>query len=231
MATGARFRSDLFEGAKTVTPLLPAPASIGLITGLAAASIGLGLAQAVAMSVALFSPVVMLTAIHMLDIGAPLVVVVFASLVVAVRFAILSLSLSPYLDRVSTAWKWFLAYFLLTPTYVLSIERFDADPETDRVAYYLGLSLPGWVVLQAAFVLGFQFGALVPAAWQLGFVIPLAFVALLMQFLSARAGRVAALAAGVLAVVGDGLPLGVGLILAIVGGTVAGVVVQRREGA
>jgi len=165
MTAESTFGTDLLAGVRTVVPLLPAPASIGLVTGLAAKAVGLGLVQAVAMSVALFSPVVMFTAIHLIDVGAALFVVVFASLVVAVRFAILSLSLSPYLDQVSTGWKWVMAYFLLTPTYVLAIERFDTDPETDRVAYYLGLSLPGWVLLQVTFVVGFVFGALVPTTW------------------------------------------------------------------
>jgi len=54
---------------------------------------------------------------------------------------------------------------------------------------------------------------------------------LLIRFLSERTGQIAALAAGVLAVFGADLPLGVGLVVAILGGTVAGLVMQRLEGA
>lgn len=74
---------------------------------------------------------------------------------------------------------------------------------------------------------GALFGASVPTSWQLGFVVPLAFIALMMRFLSDDAAKVAALASGVPAVVGAGFPLGTGLIVATVGGTAAGLAMRR----
>ncbi|MFB6154829.1 MAG: AzlC family ABC transporter permease [Haloferacaceae archaeon] len=229
MSTRSSFRAGLFDGAKATAPLLPAAASIGLVTGVAATAVGLPPGQAVSMSVAFYSPIVMLTALNLLQSGAPPAVVVLGSLLVGARFAMLSLSISPYLERLSTGWRWVLAYFLLTPTYVLSVERYESRPETSRHGFYLGTAIPGWVTLQASFLFGIGFGTSVPSRWQLGFVVQLAFIALLMRFLSDRADAVAALTAGVLAVLAANFPLGTGLLVAITGGVAAGEWVRRLE--
>lgn len=187
-----------------------------MITGVAATTVGLPAVEAVILSMAVYSPLVILTAFNLLDVGSPLAVVVLGSLVVGARFSVLSLS--PYLERLSTRWKWVLAYFLLTPAYVLSVERFESEPETDERGFYLGTAIPGWITLQLTFVLGIWLGASVSSGWQLDFVLPLAFIALLVRFLSDRAGLVTALAAGVTALLTTDLPLGTGLLVAIVGG-------------
>jgi len=224
------FRTDFVDGGTAIAPLLPAGATVGLVTGVAATTVGLDPVQALSMSVFVYSPTVMLAAFKLLDAGAPVAVVVAGALVVGVRFSMLSLSIAPYFERDSTRSKWAMAYFLWTPTYALSIERFSAEPGTSRTGFYLGTAIPLWVTVQAALVAGALFGASVPAGWQLGFVVPLAFIALLMRFLSDRAAKVAALAAGVLAVAGAGLPLGTGLLVAAVGGTAAGLAIDRLGG-
>lgn len=223
-------RSDFVAGARAIAPLLPAGATVGVVTGVAATSVGLDPVQTVAMSVVVYSPTVMLAAFELVGSGSPTAVVVVAALVVGVRFSVLSLSISPYLERLSTAWKWALAYFLWTPTYALSIERFEAEPGTSRNGFYLGTAVPLWVTVQAALVAGVWFGARVPADWQLGFVVPLAFVALVTRFLSDRPAKVAALTSGVLAVVGAGLPLGAGLVVATAGGVAAALISERLGG-
>lgn len=230
MSTETSFRAALLAGARDTAPLLPGAGAIGLITGVAAVAVGLDPVQAVAMSAVVNSPLVVLTAFHLLDVASPLVVVVLASLVVGVRFAVLSLSIAPYFERLSTRRKWALSYFLLTPVYALSVRRYTAVPETDRTGYYLGVAVPGWITVQATFLVGLRFGGSVPASWHVGFVLPLAFIALVIRFLADRAARVAALVAGVLAVVGAGLPLETGLVVAVLGGVAAASVVSRRGG-
>lgn len=223
-------RADFAAGAKAISPLLPPGATVGLVTGVGAVAVGLSPLQAVAMAVVVYSPTVMLTAFELLDAGTPAAVLVVASLVVAVRFVLLSLSIAPYLERLATGWKWLLAYFLWTPTYALSIERFDAEPATSRRAFYLGTAIPLWLTFQAALVAGIAFGTRVPAGWQLEFVVPLAFVALLVRMVDDRATVVAALVGGTLAVLGSALPLNVGIVVAALGGTTAGVLSGSVEG-
>lgn len=223
-------RGDFIAGAKAVSPLVPPAATVGLVTGVAATSVGLSQIQTIGMAVVVYSPTVMLTAFALLESEAPLIVLIVASLVVGARFVMLSLSIAPYFRRLSTSWKWMLAYFLWTPVYALSIERYEAAPTTSRRGYYLGTALPLWIVFQAALIVGVVFGASVPGDLQLGFIVPLAFIALLMRMVSDRPSSVAALVAGVIAVFASALPLNVGIIAAAVGGTLAGVLYTGRRG-
>lgn len=224
------FRASFAAGAKAISPVLPAGATVGLVTGVAATAVGLSPHQATAMSVIVYSPTVMLTAFELLESGTPAVIVVGAALIVGVRFSMLSLSIAPHFERLSTRWTWLLAYFLWTPVYAVSLQRFDADPTTSKRGYWLGAALPLWVTFQIALVAGIAFSARVPPTWQLEFVVPLAFIALLQGFLKDRPTKRSALVAGVLAVLGGTLPVNLGIVVATVGGVTVGMLADSREG-
>lgn len=212
-----------------MAPILPAAAVVGLVTGVAADAVGLSPMPAMAMSVTVYAPTVMLTAFTLIDSGTPIVVILVASLIVAVRFVMLSASITSYFSHHPERWRWVFAYFLWTPVYALSVERFDTDPTTNRRGYYLGTALPLWIVVQAAVAVGLRFGAAVPARSQLQFVVPLAFIALLVRFLTDRPKKLAAVVAGGIAVISSGLPLNVGILLAVLGGTTVGIVLDGQE--
>lgn len=223
-------RSDFVAGARAISPLLPPGATVGLVTGLAASAVGLSVLQAGVMSVVVYSPSVMLTAFSLLEAGTPVVILVVTSLVVGVRFMLLSLSISTYLRRLSSTWQWLLAYFLWTPIYALAIERYESDPDIDRRWFYLGCALPMWITFQGSLLIGAVFGAAVPDRLQLEFVVPLAFIALIVRLVDDRSSASAAVVAGGLAVGGTVLPLNTGIVAATLGGTVAGVLFADREG-
>ncbi|MFB6107767.1 MAG: AzlC family ABC transporter permease [Haloplanus sp.] len=223
------FAPDFREGVRSITPLLPAAATVAVATGVAASAAGLSPLQTVAMSVGVYFPSVMLVASDLLADGVPTAVVVVTALVVGVRVVILSLSIAPYFERFSTRWKWALAYFLWTPVYALTVERFETEPTADARGYYLGLAVPLWLTVQTFVVVGIAFGARVPSSLELGFIVPLAFVALLRNVLTDASTWVAALVGGGVAVAGSGIPFGLGVVVATVCGVVAGVAASRRE--
>ncbi|WP_331234286.1 AzlC family ABC transporter permease [Natronorarus salvus] len=223
-----KFREDFLSGAGDMAPLLPAGAIVGLVTGMAATAIGLSPIQTIAMAVLVYYPTVMLTAFLLLETGTPGVLVVVLSLLVdGGRGVLYSLSLAPYFSRFSTVWKWFLAYFLWTPVYAFSIERYTSEPTTSRRGYYLGTAVPLWIIVQLSVIAGVFFGRGVPPEWELEFVIPLAFIALLMRFIEDRPTKAAGVAGGVLAVAAAGVPMNLGILVAAIGGTTIGVVVSR----
>lgn len=221
------FSSDFREGLKTITPLVPPAATVAVAAGVAAPVAGLSPIQTLAMSVAVYFPSVMLTALELLDSQLPEVIIIVTSLVVGVRVVILSLSIAPYFKRFSTGWKWLLAYFLWTPVYALTVERFSAEPTSDVRGFYLGMAVPLWITVQLSVFVGTVFSARVPPGLELDFIVPLAFIALLMNFITDQATKITALVGGVLAVLGSGIPLGLGVVVATIGGTVAGAVVSR----
>lgn len=216
-------RTDFFDGARAIAPLLPAAATLSLAAGIAAPSAGLSQVQGIVMSVVVYFPTVMLAALELLKSDTPFLVVVVTSLVVGVRVVIFSLSIGPYFKRYSIGWKWLLAYFLWTPVYALAMDRLSVDPDRDVRAYYFGTAVPLWVTVQASVVVGTEFSTSVPSGLQLGFVVPLAFIALVFRFLTTRAATASALVGGVLAVLGSDVPLGLGVVGATLGGTLAGV--------
>lgn len=220
------FRSDFVAGGKAIAPLLAPGATVGVVTGIAATEAGLGPLQAVGMSVIVYSPTVMLTALELLRTGTPLSILVLTSLTVGVRFAMLSLSIASYFSHLRTHWRMFLAYFLWTPSYALSLERYTALPETNRHGYYLGTAIPLWITFQLALLAGIAFGARVPARWQLGFVVPLVFIALLVRITRNGAMVGTAVVSGVLAVLGTALPLNLGIMVAATAGMLAGVLLD-----
>lgn len=222
------FRRDFRSGVTDMAPLLPAGAIVGAVTGIAATATGLAPTEAIAMSVIVYYPSVMLTAFVLLEAATPGIVLVVTSLVVGSRSVMYSLSLAPHFSRFSTAWKCVLAYLLWTPVYAFSIERYESNRRVDKRGYYLGTAVPLWLTVQLSVAAGVFFGRGVPPDWQLDFVIPLAFIALLMRFLEDVPTKGAALAAGGVALIAGGAPLNAGLIVAAIGGTVTGLLLDER---
>lgn len=221
------FREAFRAGAMDMAPLLPAGAIIGAVTGIAATATGLPALQAVGMGLVVYYPSVMLTAFALLDAATPGAIIVLTGLVVAARTLLYSLSLAPHFERLSAAWKWFLAYFLLTPVYAFSIQRYELDPPASKRGYYLGTAVPLWLTIQLSVLAGVVFGAGVPAELELEFVIPLAFIALAMRFVEdtptiGAAGMGAGLAVALAAVIPN-----LGVLVAALGGTAVGVALSR----
>lgn len=216
------FRGEFAKGTRDILPILPGFFSFGVVAGYAAIDVGLPPIQAFAMSVIIFSGTAQLAALELLDTQAPAVIIVLTALIVNVRYMMFSASIAPYFQRLAMRWQGILAYFLITANFVLSVERFDEDPTASRRGYYLGTSIPFWVTWQVAAIIGIVFGARIPADWQVGFVVPLAFIALLVPELTNRSKTTAALVAGVIAVVGTGIPFRLGIVVATIGGTAVG---------
>jgi predicted branched-subunit amino acid permease len=221
--------SDFLAGVSDVGPFLPPVIVIAPVTGIEAANIGFNPIQAFFISFFIYSPSVMLAAFKLLESETPAILLIITSLFVGVRFMILSVSISPYLEDLNKFWRWFLAYFLWTPVYALSIARFESESSTRKKEYYLGTALPIWITTQLSIIVGSAFGTELPGDLQLQFVVPLAFIALLRRMMGSKASKIVALMAGILSVLGAGLPLRSGLIIAVLGGLLIGVIISWRS--
>ncbi|MFC7081695.1 AzlC family ABC transporter permease [Halorussus caseinilyticus] len=231
----AAFRS----GVRDVLPALPANVPFGVIAGVATVGAGFDPVQATAFAGMLFAGAAQVAAVELLGQNAPIAVVVLTALVVNLRYLMYSASLGAHFRDLSARWKVVVAFFLLDVTYALSVAQFEGrdrlDPAGDGRWYYLGTAIPLWAAWVGSSVVGIVFGARVPEGWHLDFAIPLLFMGLLFPALDGRPSYLAAGAAAVLAVAGFGLPFNVGILVAALGGIVAGVLAEgvgaRREGA
>jgi 4-azaleucine resistance transporter AzlC len=223
-------RSDFRAGVRVGVPIVLGIVPFGLVAGAGAVSVGIPALQAVGMSVFIFAGASQLAAIELVGRGAPAAVIVLTVLVVNLRMVMYSASIAPHFARQSAKWKAALSYLLTDQAYAVSVVEFDANPETSRRWYYLGVAVPLWVAWQAATIVGVAVGASVPGGWQLEFAVPLVFLAVLLPAVTDRATTVAAVVGGATAVLANGLPYNLGLITAAVVGIAAGVVVGSGEG-
>jgi predicted branched-subunit amino acid permease len=102
------------------------------------------------------------------------------------------------------------------------------DHSSSRHWYLLGAGLALWTTWQISTAIGIFLGAAVPPSWSLDFALPLTFIALLAPILKDRPTTAAALAAGVVAVIGAGWPYKLGLVVAALAGIAAGAWVEKQ---
>lgn len=221
-----RFATDFSTGVRDSLPLLLGIVPFALVAGVAAAEAGLSLVQALGMSVFVFAGASQLAALELLGKDASLAVVVLTAAVINLRMLMYSASIAPHFRAATVRVRALLAYFLTDQAFALTIARYDTDDSGQRW-YYLGVSLALWGVWQVGTVLGVVVGAGVPKSWGLEFAVPLVFLALLVPALKDRESLVAGTAAGVVAVVGAGLPLNLGLVVAAVVGVTAGMLAEE----
>lgn len=214
------------RGVRDVAPLLLGIAPFGLVAGVAAMNAGLTLEQAVGMSVIVFAGAAQLAALELIGQDAPLSVIVVTAVVINLRMMMYSASIAPYFRSLSTRIRTGAAYLLTDQAYALSVSRYRSDERIDRLGYYLGAAVAPWIVWQLTTVIGALIQTGVPASLGLEFAVPLVFLALLVPAMEDGPTTVAGVFGGVLAVLGSGLPLNLGLLVGAAVGIAAGVAAE-----
>ncbi|GAB7008826.1 AzlC family ABC transporter permease [Halorubrum trueperi] len=219
---------DLWAGVRDVSPLILGIAPFALVAGIAAVDAGLGLVEAVGMSVIVFAGASQLAALDLIGSNAPLAVVIGTAVVINVRMVMYSASIAPHFSRYARRMRAGLAYFLTDQAYAISVAEFDANPDRSRWRYYLGAGATLWIVWQIGTVVGVVVGAGVPDAWGLTFAVPLVFLALLVPAMKDRPTTAAGVAGGSVAVVAAGIPLNLGLLVGAITGILVGLLTEAR---
>ncbi len=228
-------RNAFVAGLRAMGPITPSAVPFGVMAGIAARDAGLDVLATMGMSLFIFAGASQLASAQLVADGAWVGVIILTALVINLRFAMYSASLAPHFAHLPVRWKWPLAYLLTDQAYAVCIGRFIAHPDmAARHWFYLGAALPLWVVWLAATAAGILIGAAVPPAWQLGFAVPLIFLALLVPTVHDRPMAVAAVVGGGVALAAHGLPFNLGMITGAVAGIASGVMaesVMTREAA
>lgn len=217
------------RGARSVLPILFGTVPFGVVYGAAAVSAGIPASLAIAMSSVLFAGSAQVVIVQMVGASVPALIIVLAAVLLNVRHLLYSASLAPYTRHLSRAWQWVLAYLLVDESYVVVIHNYTRarDAGTGHW-FFLGAGATLWSAWQVATVAGVLLGEAVPPAWGLEFAIPLTFIALIVPTLTTRANLAAAGSAAVLVLLLAAVPLKIGLLVAMLGGTLVGALVARR---
>jgi len=215
-----------------MSPMLIGIVPFGVVCGVGAITAGASPIAALAMSMIMFSGAAQIVATQMLAAGAPFAVIVLSCLVVSLRLMMYSAAMAPYLRPLDHRWRSLLAYVLTDQAFARTIQRFrESDDLAGSASYFLGGGALLWVVWQLATLLGIVAGQVVPASWQLEFVVPLCFIAILMPLLRDRVSLLVFVVTAMAAVVLDAMPLRLSMICAGLLGIAAGVVADTRKGA
>lgn len=224
---------DRASAARALRDGIPVGLSVmpfGAIVGLSGVQVGLGTVQAAVTPFIVFAGASHLAALQLLSSGAPLLVIWATGAIINLRFAMYATSLARYLAAVPMPWRLLLAYGTTDQVFALSMMRFrSSEAPASRGVYFAVIAGISWVAWSAAGVFGATVGAVAPAAWQLDFVVPLIFTALLAGAVRSRAALGAAAIGGCVAVAADGLPLNLGLIVGALAGIAAGGLVESAS--
>ena len=230
-------RDEFLSGVRDELPILVGVIPFGLIYGVLALTAGIPAVQAQAMSSIIFAGSAQFITAQLFGHGTPALVIVMTAAVVNLRHMLYSASLAPYVQKLRSAWKLVLGYLLTDEAYAVVITRFQKEDNPAPGAhaydhkhwYFLGAGLALWTTWQLSTAAGIFIGAQVPASWSLDFTLALTFIALVVPNLKDRPSLVAALAAGVTAVLAYNLPYKLGLVSAALVGILVGMWLEGRK--
>ncbi len=228
-------RRDAFlRGVRELLPAMPGVFAWGLVTGVAMVKSGLTIPQATGLSLLAYAGSAQLAALPLIAGAAPVWVVAFTALIVNLRFLVYAAYMRSGFMHLSAARRAFLGYVVGDVMFVRYVALLTLEPKYPRrVAYYLGGAACNWIAWQVASILGIVGANVIPTDWGLELAGTLALVALVVPLCAQRPALTGVLVSSAVAIVARGLPLRLGLLLAVIAGMGAALAVestQRRAG-
>ena len=220
-------------GMRAVAPHLLALAAWGFVSGVAMVNYGLSFWQSMIMSLWVYAGSAQLTALPLMAAGAPVWMVFLAGFIVNIRFVIFGATLYPFFERYSHFKRLVLGYLLTDINYVVFVSLFRHVRQKRRTVYvwaYLTMGSAIAAAWQLSTLAGVLIGDRVPREWSLEFAGVLTLMAVVIPLIKGRPMLITVLVAGVVAWVGQPLPLRMGLFIAIVAGIAAGMVSEKMAG-
>ena len=206
-------RAGFLEGVRDIAPMILGIVPFGMVCGVGAIAAGASPIAAVAMSMIMFSGAAQIVATQLLVAGAPFAVILLSCLVVSLRLLMYSAAMAPYLRPLDHRWRNLLSFVLTDQAFAGTIQRFrDSDDLRANASYFLGSGALLWVIWQLATILGIVAGQVIPASWQLEFVVPLCFLAVLAPMLRDRVSILVFAVSAIAVIALDAMPLRLSMI-------------------
>ena len=221
---------SFWAGVQAELPLLLGVVPFGMIYGVLALNAGLTPAPAQLMSSIVFAGSAQFITAQLVRDAVPGLVIVLTIAVVNLRHMLYSASVAPYMRALPMRWKVMLSYLLTDEAYavtILNYEKGEGPPSGHW--FFLGAGLTLWTSWQFSTAAGILLGTTLPESWPLDFALPITFIALIMPALKDRPAIAASLTAGVVALLANGLPYKLGLMVAGLLGILVGTVLEGRK--
>ena len=225
-------RSPFARGVAAGLPFVIVMVPFGALFGVLGAEAGLPLAQIMAFSMLVIAGASQFAAVHLMQDGMPIAIVVLSGLAVNLRMVMYSAALVPHLGPAPLWQRAVVSYLLVDQTYALAAETYAREGRwsvADKVAYFAGTALPVFPAWVGATWAGAALGARMPEALALDFALPLAFLSLIGPALRTRAHVAAAFVSAAGSVALAWMPWNLGLIVAALAALATGAEVERRS--
>ncbi|UXY15015.1 AzlC family ABC transporter permease [Chitiniphilus purpureus] len=221
--------SDFWAGIRDTLPMLIGAAPFGLIFGTLAGPAGLTPLATLAMSLLVFGGASQFIAISLLAAGTGAWVIIATTFIVNLRHALYGAALRQQVLAWPRAQRALAAFFLTDETFAIVINTLGKGGPVHLRHYYFGSALSMYGNWLAWTLVGLLLGDAVPqlAHWGLEFAMVATFIGIVVPLLRGRADLLAALVAGVVALLAHGLPYKLGLMVAACAGIAAGLAMER----
>lgn len=215
--------SDAWAGLKAIAPLMPGSAAFGLAFGALVPVAGINPWTGAYASFSVVAGASQISIIESVRADAPAAIAVLTALIINARFALYSAALGPIFSAFPRRWKLGLTHLMTDQAAVVALQNVDRYPDPVRRRWFvLGGALPFVVIWIVGTVVGVVTGPIIPDAWQIGFIVPLMFIAVMVPTLRRSEDVVALAVTGVVVLASKGLPYGLNVIVAILSGIVVG---------
>ncbi|WP_152649201.1 AzlC family ABC transporter permease [Demequina flava] len=175
---------DFWTGTVAIAPLMPGSIVFGLAFGALITEVGLPAWMAPYASATVTAGASQIAIVEALRQNAPMLIAVATALVINARLALYSASLAPVFAAFPRRWKLILAYLMTDQSAAVSVFEAPRWPDPVRRRWFiLGVSGPFVTVWIAGTAAGALLGPVIPEAWQIGFIVPLMFIAVMVPAL------------------------------------------------
>ncbi len=211
-------------------PLSIAVIPWGLLAGSFAIEAGLTSWESQALSAILFAGSAQLVATGMLKAGASLATMLLATFFITSRHLLYSVSMRSKISPLPLKWRLTLGFLLTDELFAICGQQSDKQ----FVRWYaLGAGLSFYLCWNLATLVGIVAGSYIPAMNELGleFAVAATFIAIVIPNIKSSPVLISVLVALVLSVLSSHLGIESGLMIASVGGMVAGYLAETLKGA
>lgn len=222
------FREGAREGFRVAFPQSIGLIPWALVTGVAMVTAGFTPLQAMGMNVIVFAGVAQLGTLPLIVAGAPLWLIVTTALVLNLRFLIFSAAIARGFRDVGAGTRWLSSYLLIDGVFAACFEKMLTHEDRHwRLGYYLAPSAWAWLLWQIFALTGVLAAPAIPRNWSIEFMATIALIVILLPMTKFRPMLVAAATGGAVAVLLHGMPLRLGVIVAIIAGIGAGFLAEH----
>lgn len=224
--------SCLAQGARDTLPMLVGAMPFGIIYGTLAAASSLAAWQGQLMSLLVYAGSSQFIAIGLIAGHTGMLVIWLTTLFVNLRHMLYAATLLPHVRHLPRRWRWALGFFLTDETFAVMDRYYRQHASaTNGHWYFLGSCLSMYVNWQCWTLVGLLFGAAFPQLQTLGldYAMVVTFIAIVVPQVFKLPQFSAALTAGTVAYLLQGLPYKLGLLAAIAAGVGTGLLLTQTN--